>query len=91
MSISAEVHDRHLRLTVEDRGGGVPHDVRPRLFEQFSRSAEAAGTQGSGLGLAIAKSYAQAHGGDLVFDSGYGAGARFQLVLPVGQLRAGSD
>jgi len=91
VSISAEVHDRHLRLTVEDRGGGVPDDVRPRLFEQFSRSAEAAGTQGTGLGLAIAKSYAQAHGGDLVFDSGYDAGARFQLVLPVGKPRASSN
>jgi two-component system sensor histidine kinase MtrB len=81
--ISAAQNDRHLRLTVEDHGDGVPDDVRSRLFEQFARSASAAGTQGTGLGLAIAKSYAQAHGGDLIFDSGFGDGARFQLVLPI--------
>jgi signal transduction histidine kinase len=81
--ISAMQNDRHLRLMVEDRGDGVPDDVRSRLFEQFVRSASAAGTQGTGLGLAIAKSYAQAHGGDVIFDSGFRDGARFQLVLPV--------
>jgi signal transduction histidine kinase len=83
--VSAEQVDRHLRLTVEDHGRGVPADVRPRLFDQFTRSAESAGTPGSGLGLAIARSYAQAHGGDLLFDPGFAGGARFQLVLPVGR------
>jgi signal transduction histidine kinase len=82
--ISVEQHDRHLRLTVEDHGQGIPEDVRPRLFDQFTRSAATATTQGSGLGLAIAKSYAQAQGGDLLYDGGFADGARFQLVLPLG-------
>ena len=81
--VAAEQADRHLRLTVEDHGPGVPDDVRPKLFEQFARSAVASGTPGSGLGLAIARSYAQAHGGDLLFDASFAGGSRFQLVLPV--------
>jgi two-component system sensor histidine kinase KdpD len=70
-----------LRIVVEDAGEGVPEDVRERLFDQFTRSARAAGTPGSGLGLAIARSYAHAHGGDLVLENG-ARGARFRLVLP---------
>jgi signal transduction histidine kinase len=80
--ISAVHADRHLRLTVEDHGRGIPEDVRPRLFDQFTRGATSSGTQGSGLGLAIARSYAQAHGGDLLYDPTFASGARFHLVLP---------
>ena len=79
--VSATVDDGVLALVVEDAGDGVPADVRPRLFEQFTRSAQAAGVAGSGLGLAIARSYAQAHGGDVLLENGSG-GARFRVVLP---------
>jgi signal transduction histidine kinase len=77
----AAKRDRHFRLTVEDRGSGVPHEFVPRLFDAFSRGDETAG-DGSGLGLSIAKSYAQAHGGELVYESVHPHGARFELVLP---------
>lgn len=63
------------------RGGGVAREFVPRLFDRFSRGDEAAG-DGSGLGLSIAKSYAQAHGGELVYRSAHPHGARFELVLP---------
>jgi signal transduction histidine kinase len=56
--------------------------VRERIFDQFARSESAAGRPGSGLGLAIARSYAHAHGGDLVLEEGDAGGARFRLVLP---------
>jgi two-component system, OmpR family, sensor kinase len=77
----AAKRDRHFRLTVEDRGSGVPHEFVPRLFDPFSRGDETVG-DGSGLGLSIAKSYAQAHGGELVYESAHPHGARFELVLP---------
>jgi two-component system OmpR family sensor kinase len=38
---------------------------------------------GTGLGLAIARSYARAHGGDLVYEDAEPHGARFRLVLPM--------
>jgi signal transduction histidine kinase len=76
--IGAEQRDRHLRISVEDNGLGVPEELQPRLFERFERGHEG---QGSGLGLAIAKAYATAHGGDLVYLP-EGRGARFELILP---------
>jgi signal transduction histidine kinase len=81
--VTAERSDRHFRLAVEDRGPGVPPEFVPNLFERFSRSEqtrERAG--GSGLGLAIARSYAQAHRGDLIYEHAEPRGARFNLVLP---------
>lgn len=71
-----------LQLVVEDAGDGVPEDVRSRIFEEFSRSDRSAEMPGSGLGLAIARSYAHAHGGELVLDQNGTRGARFRLVLP---------
>jgi len=79
VTVSAEQRDRHLRITVEDAGEGVADELVPRLFERFERGYSG---HGSGLGLAIAKAYATAHGGDLVYESSVGGGARFELVLP---------
>ena len=76
--VQAEQRDRHLRIAVEDRGGGIPDELRPRLFERFAHGESATG---SGLGLAIARAYARAHGGDLIYDPS-GRGARFELIIP---------
>ena len=53
-------------------------DLRARLFERFARGDT---DRGSGLGLAIARTYAQAHGGDLVYHP-LERGARFELIVP---------
>jgi signal transduction histidine kinase len=79
ITLTAESRDSHLTIVVEDNGAGVPEDVRSRLFERFARSESAA--MGSGLGLAIARTYARAHGGDLVYEP-RDRGARFALTLP---------
>jgi len=76
--VHAEQRDRHLRVSVEDHGAGVPEDLRPRLFERFAHGESATG---SGLGLAIARAYARAHGGDLIYNP-IGPGARFELIVP---------
>ena len=75
--VTAEQRDRHIRIAVVDRGRGVPEELLPRLFERFQRGESG----GTGLGLAIAKAYANAHGGDLVYDAD-DEGTRFELVLP---------
>jgi signal transduction histidine kinase len=79
ITLSAELAHTHLRITVEDSGAGVSEEMRPRLFERFGRTDSA--NVGSGLGLSIARAYAQAHGGDLVYDPGE-KGARFELIIP---------
>jgi signal transduction histidine kinase len=76
--ISADGRDRHVRIAVVDSGPGVPEELVPRLFERFARGDD---TQGTGLGLTIARAYAQAHGGDLVYEPTE-TGARFEVVLP---------
>jgi signal transduction histidine kinase len=81
VTITAEQRDTHFRLAVEDRGGGVGKEFVPRLFERFARG-DAAQKGGSGLGLAIAQSYANAHGGELIYGDAEPTGARFELVLP---------
>jgi signal transduction histidine kinase len=81
--VTAVLRDRHFRVAVEDRGRGVPPEFVPELFERFSRSgASQEAVQGTGLGLAIARSYAHAHGGELLYEPARPQGARFELVLP---------
>ena len=75
--IEAQQRDLHLRISVEDSGPGVPRELEGRIFDRFARGAQS----GHGLGLAIARAYAQAHGGDLVYDP-RGGGARFELLIP---------
>ena len=82
--VHAEQTDRHFRLTVEDRGVGVPPEFVPDLFERFTRSERSRATPGgTGLGLAIARLYARAHGGDLVYEDALPHGASFRLILPM--------
>jgi signal transduction histidine kinase len=76
--IVAQTRDRHLRVAVEDSGPGVPKELEGRIFDRFARGGA---DTGHGLGLAIARAYAQAHGGDLVYDRRPG-GARFELLIP---------
>ena len=86
--VTAAQSDNHFRLIVEDSGEGVPPQFIHELFERFSRSDEArARGLGSGLGLAIARSYARAHGGDLVHANVRPHGARFELIVPLGRGR----
>jgi signal transduction histidine kinase len=80
--VSAQQTDEHVRIYVDDGGDGVAPEFIPYLFDRFRRSPQAGGqATGSGLGLAIARSYARAHGGDLLYD-GTRAGARFEFVFP---------
>lgn len=66
-------------ITVSDRGGGVPPELRGQLFERFARGAKSPGT---GLGLAIVRGLARANGGDATY-TGSADGAAFTVRLPV--------
>jgi signal transduction histidine kinase len=68
------------RVTVEDRGPGIPAEVRARLFEPFFTTKDVG--EGTGLGLSVAHGLAQEHGGWIAVDSEPGRGSRFSLLLP---------
>ena len=79
ITLTALAGSAELQITVEDSGKGVAEEVRLSLFERFARTESA--NVGSGLGLSIARSYARAHGGDLVHEPRV-TGARFTLTIP---------
>jgi two-component system OmpR family sensor kinase len=70
-------------LEVADRGPGVPHDMRERVFERFARGGgDAIPSGGSGLGLAIVRAVSSSHGGNVELLDAEGGGARFVVTLP---------
>ena len=70
-----------LVLTVADSGPGLPQELLPRIFDKFSRAANAP-TGGSGLGLAIVKGFVEAHGGQISAANRPGGGAIFTIQVP---------
>ncbi len=69
---------RYVRLTVQDRGHGIPADRLDRIFDPYFTTKEF----GSGLGLAITYSIVHAHGGAITVESQPGEGACFTILLP---------
>jgi two-component system, OmpR family, sensor kinase len=71
-------------LCVEDRGPGVPPELRERVFEPFYRLPGASERVGGvGLGLSLVKSIAERHGGQVQCEAREGGGARFVIKLPL--------
>jgi two-component system phosphate regulon sensor histidine kinase PhoR len=84
VTVSAEVRNDKVRLTVADSGPGIPPEHHARLFERFYRVDDARSRDlgGTGLGLAIVKHLALANGGDVSVESDVGKGSRFVVALP---------
>jgi PAS domain S-box-containing protein len=75
----------HVRITVTDRGAGIPANFSERIFQKFSQ-ADASDTRakdGTGLGLAIAKEMIEKMHGTIGFYPNPGGGTIFYLELPV--------
>jgi two-component system sensor histidine kinase SenX3 len=73
------------RISVIDRGIGIPAKDLERIFERFYRvdRGRSRETGGTGLGLAIVRHVAQNHGGVVEVESREGEGSTFTLVLPL--------
>jgi signal transduction histidine kinase len=69
-------------LTVTDDGPGIPPSEAERVFERFTQLDPARTDGGVGLGLAIAREIVTQHGGTIVVDQEYDAGARLVVTLP---------
>jgi signal transduction histidine kinase len=73
-------------IDIADRGGGIPQDIRARVFDPFFSTKG----EGTGLGLAITRQIVEAHGGSIACDSRDEGGTRFRLSLPIAPSRATS-
>jgi two-component system NtrC family sensor kinase len=84
VSIAVETQARDGRdgvaLAVTDTGSGIAPDVLPRVFDAFFTTKPRG--QGTGLGLAICRDIAKTHDGDILVESGAGAGSTFTLWVP---------
>jgi len=73
-----------VRVSVKDRGVGIPAEDLDRVFERFYRvdPSRSRVTGGTGLGLSIVKHIARGHGGQVDVESVVGSGSTFTIALP---------
>ncbi len=82
--LSAVSRGSTVRMSVTDRGPGIPDEFKPHIFEKFSR-ADASTVrrhEGTGLGLHISKLIVEKHDGQIDFAPGIGGGTTFFFDLP---------
>jgi two-component system sensor histidine kinase SenX3 len=89
VTVSVDRDDEHGRITVSDRGVGIPEAALNRIFERFYRvdDARSRATGGTGLGLSIVRHVALNHRGTISVESTEGAGSSFTMELPLSVLQ----
>ena len=83
VTVTAYQRKRHVYLSVEDTGSGIPKELRERVFEPFfrvdkSRSRELGGV---GLGLALVREIVRVHDGSICIKSGKSGGTIFEVTF----------
>ena len=81
--VTADRKEKHVYLSVEDTGAGIPEELKERVFEPFfrvdkSRSRELGGV---GLGLALVREIVRVHDGNITVKSNPSGGTIFEVVL----------
>jgi signal transduction histidine kinase len=82
VSISVEMKDNTIVITLADNGEGMTDEVKQRLYENFFTTKPAG--QGTGLGMGITRDIIEnKHGGTLSFTSTQGEGTTFTFTIPI--------
>lgn len=87
MAITGDAVGDEVRVSVTDRGAGIPAEDLDRVFTKFFRRDHGR-PNGTGLGLWISRGLIDAHDGALSATSEVGAGATFTFVLPADAFEA---
>ncbi len=82
VEIETSLHDNRVRLSVLDRGPGIPAADAERMLQPFTRLNTARSTSGSGLGLAIVDRIARLHHGSVQLLARDGGGLEARVELP---------
>lgn len=85
VELSAEIMGEFVRISVTDKGPGIPEEYRAQIFEKFTQadSSDTRRVGGTGLGLAICRAIVEHHQGEINFESEVGVGTTFQVTLPL--------
>ncbi|MEJ5312811.1 MAG: sensor histidine kinase KdpD [Anaerolinea sp.] len=86
ITVSAEVVNEALQISVADRGEGIPPEDLERIFGKFYRVQRPDGVSGTGLGLSICKGIVEIHGGRIWAENRPEGGAIFTFTIPLTKL-----
>lgn len=85
ITISANLNENEVIVSVTDEGIGIPDDLQQKIFERFfqGENRKNGRRKGTGLGLSICRGIIEAHGGTIWVESERGKGTKFSFSLPV--------
>jgi len=85
IAVKLESDNKHVQLSIDDDGPGIPADKRDDVFKAFYRvdGSRNKDTGGVGLGLAIAKDVIVSHGGSIELSDSEMGGLRVLITLPL--------
>jgi PAS domain S-box-containing protein len=85
ITVGIEEIGQFLRISITDRGPGIPEEFRTKIFEKFGQVTKKGHERrgSTGLGLTFCKMAIEAHGGSIGVDSEEGRGSSFWLTLPL--------
>jgi len=81
ISLSYEVQDNDVRISISDTGKGISEHDQNRIFERFVKVDDY--IPGAGLGLSVVKSHVENLGGTFGVESALGVGSTFWFTLPI--------
>jgi len=84
VTVAVEPRPAAVRISVRDKGPGIPRNFRSHIFDRFSQAdaTDARQKGGTGLGLSIVKQITTRLGGEVGFDDAPGGGTIFYVDLP---------
>ena len=85
VTVSTALEAEAVRLSVEDRGFGIPAEAKDRVWEKFYRvvrEGQEKDEESTGLGLSFVREVVEQHGGTVNLDSEVGRGSKFSFTLP---------
>ncbi len=79
-----ETNDGLVKVSIVDTGVGIKEEDKAKIFQKFTQLDDAftKNVGGTGIGLALSLELARLHNGNIIFDSEYGKGSKFSLLLP---------
>lgn len=95
VSIAAQVEPerQQVKISVRDRGQGIPDEFHARIFQKFSQadSSDTRAKDGTGLGLSITQALLAGMDGQIAFETTPGQGTTFTLSLPLADAGMGNN